>query len=262
MRTVTNESAALDQHGVINEPAALDRLDNAPLAERVRAALLDAILQKRFVKRLPPEDVLAEMLNVSRTTIRSALQSLEEHGVISRKRAVGTTINAHIRPSSLALQRLVGFDALLSEQGYRVHSEVAWERTTPPADTVEVFDLPPDRDCLVTNKRYFANDHVAIAVRDVVPWDALTTETFEEPLAASLFEFSRVYCRTPIDHAVVEIIALVKDDDEQGSALSIESGRPFTRLNETHYSAAGERVAFSVIDVDNEFVSFEVFRRE
>jgi GntR family transcriptional regulator len=246
---------------VTHESAALDRLDNAPLAERVRAALLEAILEKRFDKRLPPEDVLAEMLNVSRTTIRSALQSLEEHGVISRKRAVGTTINAHIRPSALALQRLVGFDALLSEQGYRVRSEVHWERTTPPTDAVEAFDLDPDRDCLVTSKRYFASDHVAIAVRDVVPWDTLTTETFEEPLPASLFAFSRVYCRTPIDHAVVEIIALLKDD-EQGSALSIEPGRPFTRLNETHYSASGERVAFSLIDVDNDFVSFEVFRRE
>jgi GntR family transcriptional regulator len=257
---MTND-ARREMRAVTNESTALDRLDNAPLAERARAALLEAILEKRFVKRLPPEDVLAEMLNVSRTTIRSALQSLEEHGVISRKRAVGTTINAHIRPSSLALQRLVGFDALLTEQGYRVHSKVDWERTTPPSDAVDVFDLAPDQDCLVTSKRYFASDHVAIAVRDVVPWDTLTTETFEEPLAASLFAFSRMYCRTPIDHAIVEIIALVKDNG-QGSALSIEPGRPFTRLNETHYSAAGERVAFSVIDVDNDFVSFEVFRRE
>jgi len=243
------------------QPAALDRLDNAPLAERARAALLEAILEKRFVKRLPPEDVLAEMLNVSRTTIRSALQSLEEHGVVSRKRAVGTTINAHIRPSALALQRLVGFDALLSEKGYPVRTEVSWERTIPPADTVHVFGLAADRDCLLTSKRYFAGEEVAIAVRDVVPWDALISDALTEPIAASLFEFSRAHCRTPIDHAVVELIALVKDA-EQGGGLSIESGRPFMRLNETHYSSAGDPVAFSVIDVDNEFVTFEVFRRE
>src|SRR5579871_5499438 len=163
-------------HAVTAESAALDRLDNAPLAERVRAALLEAILEKRFVKRLPPEDILAEMLNVSRTTIRSALQSLEEHGVISRRRAVGTTINAHIRPSALALQRLVGFDALLSEKGYPVRTEVSWERTTPPLDTADVFGLAAERDCLVTSKRYFAGKRVAIAVRDVVPWDQLTTD--------------------------------------------------------------------------------------
>jgi DNA-binding GntR family transcriptional regulator len=69
-----------------------------------------------------------------------------------------------------------------------------------------------------------------------------------------------VYCRTPIDHAVVKIVAMVKNK-QQGSFLSIASGRPFTRLNETHYTAAGVPVAFSLIDVDNAFVSFEVFRR-
>ena len=33
------------------------------------------------------------------------------------------------------------------------------------------------------------------------------------------------------------------------------------RLFETHYSDKGEPLAFSVIDVDNEFMTFEVFRR-
>jgi GntR family transcriptional regulator len=200
------------------------------------------------------------MLNVSRTTIRSALQSLEQQGIVSRKRAVGTTINEHIRPSALALQRLVGFDTLLREQGYPVRSEVSLERTTPTRGMTEVFDLSSDCDCLVTNKRYFAGEHVAIAVRDIVPRETLTTESFEEPLPGSLFGFSAVYCRTPIDHAVVEITALIKDE-EQGSSLSIAPGKPFTRLNETHYTAGGDPVAFSLIDVDNQFVSFEVFRR-
>jgi len=200
------------------------------------------------------------MMNVSRTTIRSALQSLEQHGIVSRKRAVGTTINEHIRPSALALQRLVGFDTLLREQGYPVRSEVSQERTTPSRGMMDVFDLSSDCDCLVTSTRYFAGEDVAVAVRDIIPRETLRTESFEEPLPASLFGFSAVYCRTPIDHAVVQITALTKDE-EQGSCLSIAPGRPFTRLNETHYSAAGHPVAFSLIDVDNEFVSFELFRR-
>jgi GntR family transcriptional regulator len=200
------------------------------------------------------------MLNVSRTTIRSALQSLEQQGIVSRRRAVGTTINEHIRPSALALQRLVGFETLLRELGYRVHSEVSQERRTPTRGMMAVFDLSSDCDCLVTNKRYFAGEDVAIAVCDIVPRELLTTESFEEPLPASLYGFSAAYCRTPIDHAVVEITALIKDK-EQGSGLSIAPGKPFTRLNETHYTAAGDAVAFSLIDVDNEFVSFEVFRR-
>src|SRR4029077_17068345 len=97
----------------------------------VRRAILDAIMDKRFEDRLPAEDVLAEMLNVSRTTIRSALQSLEEQGIINRKRAVGTTINSHIRPSTLALQRLVGFDSLLREEGSAPQGPIRAGSTAP-----------------------------------------------------------------------------------------------------------------------------------
>jgi hypothetical protein len=48
---MTNDSPI---RAMTNESAALDRIDNAPLAERVRTALLEAILEKRFDKRLPP----------------------------------------------------------------------------------------------------------------------------------------------------------------------------------------------------------------
>ena len=70
----------------------LEPLDDTPLAERVRKALLEAILQKRFEGRLPPEDVLAEMFNVSRTTVRRAIQNLATRGLIEIRRGKGTYV--------------------------------------------------------------------------------------------------------------------------------------------------------------------------
>jgi GntR family transcriptional regulator len=236
----------------------IERLDNTSLTERARTAILEAILDRRFKGRLPPEDVLATMLNVSRTTIRTALQTLEEHGVITRKRAVGTTINAHVRPSALALQRLVGFDDLLREKGYEVKVEVSWSRGKSPTD---VFPVDTDEDCLLTEKSYFAGKALAIWIRDIVPWRNLTTEELEDPLPASLFDFSRKYWKTEVDHAIAEILARTKETDAE-TRLEVEECGAFTRLHETHYSSAGEPIAFSIIDVDNDFVTFEVFRRQ
>jgi GntR family transcriptional regulator len=238
----------------------IGRLENAPLADRARSAILAAILAGEFTKRLPPEEVLAEMINVSRTTIRSALQSLEQDGVVSRTRAVGTVINAHVRPSTLALQRLVGFDGLLREKGYDVRVEVEWHTGKPGDDFAAAFQLAADENYVLTEKRYYAAGKVAIAIRDALPCSNLISEQFEEPLPASLFEFSTRYCRRKVDHAVVEIVARVKDGSD-GVLLDLAAGQPFTRLHESHYSSKGEPLAFSLIDNDNAYIRFEIFRR-
>src|SRR3954451_9913890 len=101
----------------------LRQLDSRLLAMRARSAILRAIFDGSFESKLPNEDRLAEMLNVSRTTVRTALHGLERDGVVTRRRAIGTIINPHARPSSLALQRLIGFDGLLSERGHDVEVE-------------------------------------------------------------------------------------------------------------------------------------------
>jgi GntR family transcriptional regulator len=236
-------------------------MDNALLADRVREAILDAILKKEFAERLPSEDELAGLLNVSRTTIRSALQSLEQEGVITRRRAIGTTVNAHVRPSSLGLQRLVGFDRLLEEKGYRVRVETTWKRSKTPKDVVEIFDLPADEDVLMTEKRYYADDALAIFIRDAVPWSNLKDPaSLGESIPPSMFELSEQHFHRAVDHAVVEIVAVVKR--KGNTQLELPGGEAFTRLHERHYGQGGEVLAMSVVDVDNSFVRFEVVRRQ
>jgi GntR family transcriptional regulator len=238
-----------------------ERLETTPLAERAREAILAAILAKRFAgDRLPSEDELGKMLSVSRTTIRTALHSLERDGIITRRRAVGTTINRHVGPEMLALQRLVGFDWLLKEKGHKVKVDSSWSRGPAPSELVVVFGLDGEQECCLTEKLYFADGGLAIFVRDLVLWTELSRD-LDRRLPASLFEFSTKYCRQPIDHAVVEMAPMVKRD-KRTTKLAVDIGEPFMRLYERHFSSAGRPVAFSVIDVDDDFIRFEVFRRQ
>jgi GntR family transcriptional regulator len=244
-----------------NHPdAVVPQLENTPLAERARAAILSAILEKRFEHRLPSEDDLAAMLNVSRTTIRTALQRLEQDGIISRRRAIGTTINAHVQPANLALQRLVGFDRLLEERGHDVKIDVSWERGVPPVDVTEIFGIVDAEDCCMTRKEYYADGKLAIHIRDYVPWKQLNTDRLRGKLPASMFDFSRRYFRDPIDHAVVKIIPMV-NSGKNTTELRLRKGEPFARLHETHYSTGGRPLAYSVIDEDPNYNQLEVFRR-
>jgi GntR family transcriptional regulator len=240
--------------------APIGRLANAKLADRARSAILQAIMSKQFIGRLPPEEELAAMLDVSRTTIRSALQSLEQDGLITRKRALGTTINAHVRPSTLALQRLVGFDGLLREEGYEVRTQVAWQWGEAPPVFAELFPSLAGEECMLTEKSYFAGKALAIWIRDAIPRRLIKSEDFEEPLPASLFEFTSAYGNKKVDHAVVDIVAMAARADNV-TRLVLDVHEPFTRLHETHYSSGGEPIGFSIVDVDNAFINLQVFRR-
>jgi GntR family transcriptional regulator len=239
--------------------APLEQLDNSPLAARAREAILTAILEDRFKERLPSEDQLAEMLNVSRTTIRAALQSLERDGLIARRRAVGTTINRHVGPSTLALHRLVAFDWLLAEKGHEVSVEVSWERGELPERLAKVSPFDLGSDCVMMAKKYYADGVLAIYIEDVVPASTLDNEYIKDPLPASVFEFSERYCRGSIDHAVVEIVPVKKAKNV--TPLMLKEGEPFIRLHEVHYTNRAEVLAFSSIDVDDHFIRLEVFRR-
>jgi GntR family transcriptional regulator len=238
----------------------LERLDNRPLATKVRDTILQAILSQSFDGgRLPSEDELASMLNVSRTTIRTALHSLEQDGIITRRRALGTTVNEHVRPDLVALQQLAGFDWLLREKGHKVKVDVSWTRETVTPEISALFGSDPHAEALLTEKLFFADGELAIYVRDLVPWQEIAKPP-RGKLSASLFDFSARHCRQPVDHAIVEIEPSVKRD-EQTTRLAVAVGEPFARLHERHFAVDGRPIAYSLIDVDDKFIRFEVFRR-
>jgi GntR family transcriptional regulator len=241
----------------VKQKAVVQELVNTSLASRARGAILEAILDGRFDTRLPNEDELARMLNVSRTTIRSALQGLEQEGIITRRRALGTRINRHVGPATLGLQRMVGFDWLLRENHRDVRVDISWEIGDPPEPFADIFGA--EGECVALSKAFIADGDLALHIRDVVPTANVRDTNFDADLPASLFEFSRRWCVEPIDHAVVEIAPMVKDG---GGELPLDEGTPFIRLHETHYTRGADAIAYSLIDVDDRYIRLEVFRRE
>lgn len=98
---------------VLRHDRLVEPVGGASLANRAREEILNSVLERRFEgSRLPPENDLAHMLGVSRTTIRSALQSLEQHGVLTRSPRRGTQVDVRMSPSMVALQRLIGWSSV------------------------------------------------------------------------------------------------------------------------------------------------------
>lgn len=240
--------------------APVEQLDNRLLAARARAEILAAIFDGRFEGKLPSEDKLAAMLNISRTTVRTALQSLERDGVVTRQRAIGTLINPHVRPSSLTLQRLEGFDGLLEERGFGVDVDMTWDWAKPDEGLLDAFPLEPDEDYLMIEKAYRADGILALSIIDIVPRGSLHSSELPAEIDASLFAYSERAFPAPIHHAVVKLVPEVKNGDN--TRLEIDDGVPFLRLHEVHYSSRGAALAYSVISADDNYISLEVVRTQ
>lgn len=242
--------------------AIISRLGERRLKTRVHEAILDAILRGEFAdSRLPPEDQLAVLLGVSRTTVRTALQSLEQEGVVSRTPGRGTLVRSNMLPSVLGLHRLVGFSRLLRERGHKVRVVSSSETAAAPDDLAQEFELPRSELYLTIRRLLSADGVPAIATVDLFPAQLLMgLHLPAAELPESPFEFSERFLKRPIREATVELIPRVSDEI-LGRELALAPGTPCLMLKERHIGDRNEVLGFSRIVINDKVVRLQVVRR-
>ncbi|HEV7772771.1 MAG TPA: GntR family transcriptional regulator [Conexibacter sp.] len=234
------------------------------LTQRVLEAMITAIREGSFAGgRLPPEDQLATSLGVSRTTVRRALQSLEQIGVIERRPGRGTRLRAHTTTSLLALHGLVPFPTLLRELGHEVTAQTSWTRSDVEApDLAAALGRPVDGPVYEVRVVLLADDQPAVAMRERFPADVLAREPDDGDMQAGSILFVSARCfRDKIDHAVADLEPCVSSGRDGPHGLRLPKGAPYLALHETFYSEEEEALAFSDVSVNPQLVSFSVFRR-
>jgi GntR family transcriptional regulator len=231
------------------------------LAHKAREEILHSILERRFEdSRLPPENELADMLGVSRTTVRSALQSLEQHGVLTRSPRRGTQVHGLLSPSMVALQRLIGFSRLLEEQGYTVETLTNARITTAASDeVVEALGVEKATPIYEIDRLFVASGKPAIWAINYIQTTLFTEAPLEGQLAQSPFDMGELLVGGPIDHALVELVPLTATK-EVVKQLGMKLGEAYIQLKELHLSQSGEVLGFSLIHVNDRFVRFRLHR--
>ena len=239
----------------------MEPVGGASLANRARGAILHSILERRFEhSRLPPENELADMLGVSRTTVRSALQSLEQHGVLTRSPRRGTNVHGRMSASMVALQRLVGFTRMLDEQGYKVEMTTKLAKTTaPPPEATAASAIRPDAPCYKIDRMIIASGHPAIWAIDYFPTDTLKVPLRRDHLAHSPFEMGDLLVGGPIDHALVALVPR-NASKEVVEHIALTPSEAYLMLQEIHLSDSGTVLGFSLIHVNDHFVRFQLHR--
>lgn len=233
------------------------------LAQAVRAGLLADMRAGGFADgRLPPEADLARALGVSRATVRAALQSLEEDGIVSRRRRHGTVVNERVLHSSLPLNRLLSFRELVAQSGHIATVDPLVRLVVPaPADAAKALGLAVGEPCLLVERLLRADGEPAVKVADILALRWLLCAPEDVADADSTFAFIAANTGATVDHSILELVPRVAAAGEPAH-LGLPDGTAYLELRETLFSPEQEAVAYSRIAADDRRIRLTLARRD
>ena len=192
------------------------------------------------------------MLGISRGTLRTALQRLEDTGEIVRRQGSGTFVGRVAVPSQLGerLERLEPYSSLAKRRGVSLAAtKLRTEERAVGPDVGELLELDPGTHVPTIFRVLLASGSPAAVMFDVVHPDVGLPSTSR--LERSL-ERGRMVLDVLIDLGVPVAFArtrvmpcLLTPREQVGKALQIRRTTAALELEEVIYAGAGDPVAYS-----------------
>jgi DNA-binding GntR family transcriptional regulator len=243
----------------VTEP--LPMLDRSLLSDRALTVLVGAIRRGEFPDgRIPAEPELARQFGVSRATVRSALASLEQLGLVRRRPGLGTRLRPQVTADILALHGLVPWAVLLSGS-YQV-TGTSTLRAASPAEAKRLAAITGEvpRRAHRIERMLAADGCPAVLMEEIIPGDVLSKPLDPDDLADSVMSLSRQHFRVPIDHAIAHLVP-ANANERLVQLFGIAAGGAYLVLEEAFYSDSDEPLATAVVSLNPAFISLGVFRR-
>jgi len=193
-------------------------------------------------ERMPGEHQLARRYDVSRATIRTALQDLESRGLTLTKHGLGTIVTAHEASDRADLRRLESMTDTIRGQGRTPGAEYR-SISIRAADPTEIVRLRlTDGDEVLATERAITADGATVAFSyDVIPRSILEAGFDAREITGSLFALLE-------RHGVTAVVAVTELHAAHGSHIGWGE-RPedpvYLLLVQVHSDARGRPVALA-----------------
>ena len=228
------------------------------LSNRLHAQLGEMIAKTNPGERLPTEPKLAEMLGVSRATLREAMRTFETQGLIQRRQGVGTFV---VHPSSVidtGLELLESIESMALRVGLPVRMG-DYEIENRAADQEE-RELLKDANVLNVSRVMEAEGRPIASLVDVLPSRLFTETEFRRDFSGSVLDLLLRQTNLRVASADTEIHASAAESNE-ARALHMQRGDVVLHFKSTLFAMDG-----SVIDLSRSYFlpgyfRFHVIRR-
>jgi DNA-binding GntR family transcriptional regulator len=155
---------------------------------------------------LPSESELCAIYEVSRVTIRAAIRSLWDNGLISVRNGVGAVVLPRAREVRHGLDRLASIDTFAREAGHKVDTgHLQWETTTADADTSRKLQIPFGDPVLRVKRSKIVDGEAVAWIIDTAPLSAIDEEAIRKSFDGSILDLLMTDSRYRIDYADSEV---------------------------------------------------------
>lgn len=205
------------------------------LADQVAQRITDELIASGRVQEgqlLPSESELCAMYNVSRVTIRSAIRSLWDHGVISVRNGVGARVLPGANEVRHGLDRLASIDTFARETGKKVGTDhLEWVNTSADADISRKLQIPYGSPVLQVKRSKTIDGQAVAWIIDTLPAGVIDERTLQKSFNGSVLDILLSDGETLIDYADSEVkpciakgdVADILSGDGDGLLLFLDS---------------------------------------
>lgn len=228
--------------------AAFDSSSNSgPLHSRIRHALRADILSGHYApgSRVPSESELGQRFSVSRITVRQALASLQQEGLIYTLQGKGSFVS---KPKAFQnVTSLQGFAEQMSRRGHEVLNELLGLRDVPAdADVAARLGVAPGEPVTeVRRLRLLDREPVSIEWTWVRP-ELGRVLARADLITRDIFLILENDARVALGHAELAADA-VPADAEAARLLRVEVGAPLLRIERLTHDRAGQPIDYEFL---------------
>ena len=216
--------------------------------------------------QIPPENKLAAEFDVSRSTIRTAISTLVERGLLVRRHGLGTFVSQR---SSLSnpLNEAIDFNNLIANNGFTPAVRyLDTQLVTPKPEIAAALKIEPGQVALQEHKIFMADNKPVIYCINILPirlFDkALLQEVIDTPeVTEPLYEFLEQRMQQRVEFFVAKVRAEIAKNC-LFPELYLEPTVPVLTIDEVAYNPDEAPLCHTLeYFPSNTEMSFELIRR-
>lgn len=226
-------------------PKGIDKTSPLPYHYQLRELIRTEITENRWQRgeQLPSEHQLCQMYQVSRTTVREALDALVNEGLLTREKGLGTFV-ADPKFMETWTGSIIGFSDSITQQGYLIETKVLSMTVTMPTPHIRrELKLETDDEVILLRRLRYIMKQPILVVNSYMPLRLFPGLLNIDFSVKSLYQTLRNDFATPVLR-VKRSIEAIAADETIADLLEVPLGFPIMFIDNTAYTHHGQPMEY------------------